>query len=454
MDTRIETAAYRLAKGYLDESEIPMRFRKDATEQSKTKKINSDSSIETKFQEEVNHWANLIEIMLSKIDNSIAWRFINLSPLITQELRGVTDCPDFSSFINYLVLRRDIEVCDDEELGRLAMLSGAFQRMIEKNIKLDKQSNNINLGKVSNIDFVAIDFETATSDRHSPCEIGLTFVENGKIVDSKSWLIKPFSYPHFDSFNVMIHGINPSDVANEPEFPELWHSLKPLIDNRFLIAHNAGFDFSVLRRTLEYYNLPFPNLKYACSYIISKKVWQNMPAYDLKTLCQINDIKFNHHRAGDDSKACAELTLKAFIESGTNSIDEFPEKLKTTIGQIYDGGYKPSESKRLYKSKNATLIVGDTSKHNTESIFYGRTVVFTGTLSSMPRIDAQQIIADIGGNNGNGVTNETDYLVVGHQDYRVVGEDGMSSKQEKAIKLIEKGAELEIISEEDFLKNI
>ena len=44
--------------------------------------------------------------------------------------------------------------------------------------------------------------------------------------------------------------------------------------------------------------------------------------------------------------------------------------------------------------------------------------------------------------------------IVGQQDYRVVGDDGMSSKQEKAIKLIEKGSTLEILSEDDFLKNL
>jgi len=45
-------------------------------------------------------------------------------------------------------------------------------------------------------------------------------------------------------------------------------------------------------------------------------------------------------------------------------------------------------------------------------------------------------------------------LVVGQQDYRIVGDDGMSGKQEKAVKLIEKGSFLEIISEDDFLRNL
>lgn len=191
-------------------------------------------------------------------------------------------------------------------------------------------------------------------------------------------------------------------------------------------------------------------MNYSCSYIFSKKVWQGLPAYDLKTLCKINNIDLKHHRAGADSKATAELTLKAFEISGVSSLEDFPEKLKTTVGQLYDGGYRPSETKRIYKAKDLSKIVGDPTKHNPDSIFYGRTVVFTGALSSMVRAEAQQTIADIGGIIGNSVTKDTDFLVVGQQDYRVVGDDGMSSKQEKAVKLIEKGSTLEILSEQTF----
>jgi DNA polymerase-3 subunit epsilon len=287
------------------------------------------------------------------------------------------------------------------------------------------------------MDFITIDFETATSQRDSPCEIGLTFVKNGQIVETKSWLIKP-RYEDFDYFNIFIHGIKPEHVADKPEFNELWTEIKPLIKNQFLIAHNAGFDISVLRRTLEAYQIPFPTLSYSCSYIFSKKVWQGLPGYDLKTLCKVNNIDLKHHRAGADSRATAELTIKAFEIAGVSTIEDFPEKLKTTVGQLYDGGYRPSETRRIYKDRDLTKIIGDPAKHKTDSIFYGRTIVFTGTLSSMVRAEAQQLIADIGGILGNSVTKDTDFLIVGQQDFRVVGDDGMSSKQEKAVKLIEK----------------
>ncbi|HNS11685.1 MAG TPA: exonuclease domain-containing protein [Bacteroidia bacterium] len=303
------------------------------------------------------------------------------------------------------------------------------------------------------MDFITLDFETATAQRDSPCEIGLTFVNDGQIRATKSWLIKPY-YKEFDHFNILIHGIKPEHVANNPEFHQLWVEIKPHIENKFLIAHNAGFDISVLRKTLETYKLPFPTLNYFCSYILSKKVWQGLPAYDLKSLCKLNNIDLSFHRAGPDSKATAELTLKAFQIAGISTLDELTVKLNTTIGKLYNGGYTPCETNRVHTTSKAMKIVGDPNKYNSNSIFFERTVVFTGTLSSMVRTEAQRIVADIGGTIGNSVTMETDFLVVGQQDYRVVGEDGMSNKQEKALKLIKKGSTLEILSEEDFLKNL
>lgn len=303
------------------------------------------------------------------------------------------------------------------------------------------------------MDFITIDFETATSHRHSPCEVGLTFVKNNQIVETKSWLIKPINNK-YNEYNIFIHGITPDDTANKPEFNEIWLELKPLIENQFIIAHNAAFDMSVLRKTLELYEIPFPTIDYSCSYIFSKKIWKGLPSYDLETLCRLNNIHLIHHKAGADSKAAAELSLKAFELTGVTSKNDFTEKLKTTIGHLYEGGYKPAETKNERITRNLNDITGDPTKINTDSIFFGHTVVFTGTLSSMARAEAQQIIADIGGINKSGVTKETDFLVVGQQDYRVVGDDGMSNKQEKAVKLIEKGSSLEIISEDDFLRSI
>ena len=62
-----------------------------------------------------------------------------------------------------------------------------------------------------------------------------------------------------------------------------------------------------------------------------------------------------------------------------------------------------------------------------------------------------QKIKDIGGIPADSVTKKTEVLVVGQQDYRAVGDSGMSSKQKKAFQLLEKGQDIEILSEAEFL---
>ena len=64
------------------------------------------------------------------------------------------------------------------------------------------------------------------------------------------------------------------------------------------------------------------------------------------------------------------------------------------------------------------------------------------------------MVKNIGGVPTDSVTKETDVLVVGQQDYRVVGADGMSNKQKKALKLLEKGHNIEILSESEFLERL
>ena len=104
------------------------------------------------------------------------------------------------------------------------------------------------------MNFIAIDFETANEKRASACSLGITVVKNNKIIEEKYWLIKPKPF-RFESRNIIIHGIREEDVINEKEFDELWPEIKPYLENNLVIAHNASFDFSVLRNTLDLYNL-------------------------------------------------------------------------------------------------------------------------------------------------------------------------------------------------------
>ncbi len=172
--------------------------------------------------------------------------------------------------------------------------------------------------------FTAIDFETAHASY--PCEIGLTRVENGQILFSKSWLIKPACYPYMNYWNQKVHGITSADLVHAKSFEDIWTEIKPFIEDELVVAHNAAFDMKVLKAALSHYDLAVPFVDYFCSVSLSRKTWKNLKSHSLGAMSDYLDIQFTHHRAGDDSKACAIIVLKAF-ENSQNS--DFQMELET-----------------------------------------------------------------------------------------------------------------------------
>ncbi len=180
------------------------------------------------------------------------------------------------------------------------------------------------------LNFCAIDFETATHERHSACEMGICVVENGEIVSTKTWL-KPPSYPYFHPRNIDVHGITPNEVSDAPTFDEIWHEAQDLMYGNLMIAHNAGFDAGVLRSCLDYYGFFKPKLNYLCSISIAKKSWKGLPKYGLKSLAEQHNIHFNHHRAGADAEVCAKISLLAFNQLMLTRDDEVNEYMKKNM---------------------------------------------------------------------------------------------------------------------------
>ena len=69
--------------------------------------------------------------------------------------------------------------------------------------------------------FAAIDFETANQCRSSVCSVGVVVVRDGKVTDKFYSLIYPHPY-FFSYWNTRVHGLTLEDVADAPEFPDVW----------------------------------------------------------------------------------------------------------------------------------------------------------------------------------------------------------------------------------------
>lgn len=189
------------------------------------------------------------------------------------------------------------------------------------------------------MNFTAIDFETANAKRNSACSLGLVRVENGKIIESKDWLISPPDM-YFHPINVSIHGIREKDVENKPSFNYIWEEIEKYIEGNMVIAHNASFDISVLRACMETYGIPLPEFDYLCTVQISKNIWPGMPNHKLNTLAHLFDISLKHHDALEDTLACAKIALKACQTTNSKNLNELAKQLKIAPGKVFSDGYK------------------------------------------------------------------------------------------------------------------
>ena len=159
-------------------------------------------------------------------------------------------------------------------------------------------------------DFIALDFETASSAAYSACSLGLVFVKNSRVIDKKYYLIKPPC--DFSPYNVKVHGIKAKDVADQPDFKTLWAEIHPLLKHTLLVAHSAKFDVGVLTACCNYYGLPLPYFQYVDSIDLFRSAYPTHQKGSLDYCARLLNIELvNHHNAMEDAVACAEIAIKS-----------------------------------------------------------------------------------------------------------------------------------------------
>lgn len=173
------------------------------------------------------------------------------------------------------------------------------------------------------MNFIAMDFETASSKRYSACSLALTIVRNNQITDELYTLINPQT--DFFWRNTQIHGIHEEDVANAPTFPEVWDHIQQFFTpEQLVVAHNNSFDNSVLKNTLLHYEIQPPVYQTLDTVKSSRQLIPGLENYKLNTVCDALQINlYHHHNALDDSQACANILLHEINHFGSQSIRPF-----------------------------------------------------------------------------------------------------------------------------------
>lgn len=275
----------------------------------------------------------------------------------------------------------------------------------------------------SNINFVAVDFETATHDQMI-CQIGLVVVKDGEIVERISRLVQPPGN-FYHKGNIYVHHIKPEDTENAPTFDKVWDEIGHYFVGRTLVSHNHSFDESALRKTCDYYGIMLMGvcMPFVCTCALHD-------GKNLEDVCEGYGMPIDgHHDALFDAECCAKFYLKYLN------------------GEFFDYSLIGTHEKVKYSRKESLhgdVLKKDLSKADPESPFYDRKVVITGDFY-IGRIELGDILKrEHGADLDTSISKKTHYVLV--------GEKPGPSKMKKVEKLAYDGFHIKKIYEDDLRK--
>lgn len=119
--------------------------------------------------------------------------------------------------------------------------------------------------------YIAFDVETPNRYNDRMSAIGITVVEDGRIVGEHYTPVNPETF--FDDFNTRLTGLDQDAVRGAPTFPELWQQIAPVFESGLLVAHNAVFDLGVLKKCLRDYEIPWRRYaRYLCTVQMGRRL--------------------------------------------------------------------------------------------------------------------------------------------------------------------------------------
>lgn len=293
------------------------------------------------------------------------------------------------------------------------------------------------------VSFTIIDIETTglSSEYDQIIELSALKISDNTIVDKFSSLVKPIPNDagiYVDDFITDLIGITNEMLSEAPDTIPTLEKYLNFLGNDVLIGHNVNFDINFIYDYSEkLFSKPLSN-DFVDTLRISRRLHPNWSSRTLLVLSDAYGVDYtNAHRSLSD----CHITLKCYDALRNDALSQYE-----TLEAFFDSCKSKSTHKKLHPSD----ITATTDNIDTENPIYGNVFVFTGTLAKMSRREAMQIVVNRGGANADRVTQKTNYLVLGNNDYCSSIKDGKSAKQKKAESLKLKGHDIEIIPENVF----
>lgn len=301
-----------------------------------------------------------------------------------------------------------------------------------------------------NPSFTLLHTESVNTNKDAVCHIILVPVIDGVRQEPKEYIVNPKA-----SFYFVMSGITKEQVEEASFFEDVWPEIRQaLVDAPFVVCSAEGNSVHTLAGTIMRLDQYCPAIDFINAKAICRRTMSQI-SYSL------NYLSWEYFQDGieeSDPVAIAnrwtDLALMGLGTSDATDLRDFAEKEKIRIGSFSSEEVipslcihtKPYQAHRGFDAESVDVNV------NPEHPFYGRNIVFTGKMEVMTRNEARTAVVALGGLAPDNITKDTNILVVGKQDLRVVGEKGLSGKMKKAAQYKEKGQDIEIMDENDFVE--
>ncbi|MBO4770780.1 MAG: PolC-type DNA polymerase III [Clostridia bacterium] len=183
-------------------------------------------------------------------------------------------------------------------------------------------------------EFCVFDIETTglspLNDRIT--EIGAVIFRNGEILDE----FNTFADPGIDipASITELTGITSEMVAGAPSQADAVSEFLKFAGGRILVAHNASFDTSFIRKVSDENGLDFKNT-YIDTVGVSKHVNPDLKRHKLDVIADYYGLgDFNHHRASDDAKMLGEIFKRMIDKLGDEGVKSVSQMVTTMSEKV------------------------------------------------------------------------------------------------------------------------
>ena len=323
--------------------------------------------------------------------------FANRAKLWGHDAIAITDTNDVQGFP---------EAMEAGEKTGLKILYGTDINFVDDKEKI--VTNYID-GKIYDT-YVVFDIETTglSSRNDKITEIGAVKIKDGIIIDRFSQLINPEK--EIPQVVEDLTGISNSLVENEPTIEEVIPKFYEFAKDAVLVAHNAKFDISFIRREYANNGLDF-NHPILDTLVMARATMTHMKRFNLGTLCKNLGVSLvGAHRAVNDAEATAEVFIKL--------IDKIKKDEEDFNFEILNKQIKNIDSKRLFESSLILLVKDEVGLKNLYMLISDSHMKYFNFVAKVPRslLDKYREGILVGSGNANSELFDAIYRMCPHEE--------------------------------------